>query len=198
AGYRAIGRRILLAVDAQVRRRFTITQAPQIAVDSTTAPVRTASSRRAATNRVGRPARATGTISLSWSDPAPDETAKFVLAVNGRDLDIVAGTTSHLVRADGKIGVTVRACSPIGCGPRSEVLVVSNIVPGAPTDLRRVTTPQATRLGGLKFAWTPADAHQEYFEVNYEALLETTGGLQPASATPVRRAERAQERPRTL
>src|SRR5690606_3438180 len=63
---------------------------------------------------------------------------------------------------------------------------------------RRVTTPQATRQGCLKFAWTPADAHQEYFEVNYDSLLETTGVLQPASATTARRAERAQDRPRTL
>lgn len=183
AGYAAIGERIASALETQVRAQFTITESPRLALDSISSPRTSGTAVRGV--RIASPARTrrpTGTFALSWTNPAPDATTKFVLTVNGRESEVPGGTTRHVVHADGRIVAEIRACGPLGCGPVSARLEATNVIPATPTALRKATSPGTTAWSGvLPLTWSAADQHHEYFEVSYRREGATLAAAQPAS-----------------
>ena len=169
AGYAAIGNRVAAQVDQQIRERFTVVTAPHLSVDSIvpapaatgtrTAPVRTMAARAGAS---------TGSIRFTWTSPTP-ATTRFILTIDGQDRELGMNVTSYTLRQNGRVEATVRACGALGCGPLSNRVIASNIVPGVPTALHKAVTPGSAQWAGvLPLAWTPADREQEYFEVEYQ------------------------------
>jgi hypothetical protein len=193
SGYAAIGERIAAALEPQVRQRFTIAAAPRLVVDSVSAPTAGTARMRGSRPLAARARRPTGTIVLSWNNPAPEATTKFVLTVDGRTTDLPATATSHVVHADGRIAAQIRACGPVGCGPESQTLRPTNVIPGAPTDLRQAAGPGAPRWSGvLSLTWAAADGNHEHFELSYrkdgapatlESARPTAGTIRSAART---------------
>ena len=186
-GYQAIADNIVRDLDAQVQARFTVAVAPRLSVDTVVAPstgvVRTA--RPISPDRRGVAGSAGGgSITFAWTNPAPDATTRFVLTIDGRDIDVPAGTTGYVLRESGRVQARVRACGVLACGPQSNLVVASNIPPGTPTALRKVATPGTVQWAGvIPLAWTAADAEQEYFQVQYRSLSAPTATAVTAGVT---------------
>lgn len=191
-GYQAIGSRIAAALEQQVRERFTVAGRPQLRVDSVIQARPMMASTASRVRRViGQERSMPGAIVLGWTDPAPGVTTKFVLTVNGEEIEKPATTTRHVVRIDGRVTARVRACGPLGCGAVSNEVSATNLVPGVPTELRKVASPGGTQWAGvIRLSWVPADENEERFEVRWKPESGTATVTAARSASGTRTIER--------
>jgi len=198
AGYRAMAQFLLPHLEAQLRQKFGTTTlalgAPRLTVETVAPALATLTSSTTASAVASRhgssapivsPQSATsGRITLRWTDPIPGGARGFVVESNGQAKELPAGTTSYTIVGSGRFKVKVKACGGLLCTPASNELVVSNVVPGIPGDLRKAPTAGVqTFAGTLSLAFSFADDFAEYAEVEYRPAEPGGGASRPNPTT---------------
>jgi hypothetical protein len=193
AGYVGMAQYLIQPLEAQLRQRFgstTIAAAPpRLSATHVTAALSTLPTSAPVTDRrlaTARPmgavpqGRASGNITIQWTDPIPGGSRRFILETNGVTRDIPAATTSYTVNGSGRFKFTIRACGGLLCTAPSPELIVSNIVPGVPAGVRKSPTVAGqTFAGTLGVSWAPDDENAEYFEIQYRPASSTTTSSRP-------------------